>query len=55
LNAGSNTIRVEAGVSFGGGYPLDDFMLKNMTLVPEPGMLSLLAIGGFALIRRRRR
>jgi hypothetical protein len=48
LSSGSNTIRVEAGVSFpGSGFPLDDFMLKDMRLVtvPEPTVAFLL-LGG---------
>ncbi len=32
-----------------------NFCIKGLTVVPEPASLSLLVLGGFALIRRRRR
>ena len=32
-----------------------DFVVDNVSVVPEPATLSLLALGGLALIRRRRR
>lgn len=36
------------------GYTVDYSTAGRITLVPEPGMLSLLAVGGLALLRRRR-
>jgi len=39
-------------VSFGGGFAFDNF---NATAVPEPGMLSLIAMGSILLVTRRRR
>ena len=56
-NSGSNTIAVvgiveTTLVGFGNDFALDDI---SFVVVPEPGMLSLLAVGALALIRRRKR
>jgi len=40
---------------FGGDVAYDRTALVEKTLVPEPATLSLLALGGLALLRRRRR
>lgn len=57
LQLGLNTISVEAGANFPGTFPLDDFMLKDMSLtvntVPEPASAMLLLVGSAVLIRRR--
>ena len=58
LAPGVNTLRFEAGEAFPGhpSFPLDDFMLKNMTVtvIPAPAAVAVLALGSLALRRRRR-
>ena len=53
LNTGANTIRIES--AWVGEW--DDFAIGNIQLavIPEPATLSLLVIGGLALLKRRRR
>jgi hypothetical protein len=57
LEPGVNTLRFEAGVAFpGSSFPLDDFLLKNMTVsvVPAPAAVAVLALWGMSGRRRRR-
>ena len=52
LAPGVNTLRFEAGDAFPGtGFPLDDFMLKNMTVavLPAPAVVVALALGSLSL------
>jgi hypothetical protein len=39
----------------GGDLAMEDFVFEPMTVVPEPGSLALLALGGLPLMRRLRR
>ncbi len=39
----------------GGDLAMEDFVFESTTVVPEPGSLALLAIGGLPLMRRLRR
>jgi hypothetical protein len=54
LVSGANSIAVEAGVSFpGSGFPLDDFMLKDMRVAAIPEPSSLLFAMGICLVLSR--